>query len=83
MRLGKDLRGLLRVGSRRGYQSVPTRPGRRARRGRYLAAGAMAPAGTPERRFALELVREEIRAGTYVSGWRLSAALDRLLAAML
>jgi hypothetical protein len=85
MRLARELRSLLRLGRRRGYRPLPARPGRRSdsSRGQYLAAGGVISGAAGARRFALELVRSEIRAGTYLSEWRLQAALDRLIAGML
>jgi hypothetical protein len=83
MRLARHLRSLLSPGPRRGWRPLPLRPARRsAAHGHYLAAGGVISGPRGARQFALDLVRSEIRSGSYVTDWRLGAALDRLIAGM-
>jgi hypothetical protein len=85
MRIERRLREALRL-SRigRGYQPSALRPGqpwKSARRTRLPAGGVIV--GPPgERTRAIELVRSEIAAGSYVTESRLAAALERLIASL-
>ena len=82
MRVARDLRSVLRIKRRRGYYRTPLRTGRARRAGgrHYPTAGGVIVGPRGARRWALSLVRSEIEAGSYVSEWRLNAALGRLLA---
>jgi hypothetical protein len=85
MRVVRDLRFVLRIRRRRGYFRTPIRPARRRPAGlqRHCTAGGILAAPRGARSFALNLVRSEMLAGTYVTPARLSAALNRLLATAL
>ena len=82
MRVARDLRSLLRIRRRRGYYRTPVRPGRRLplRLGLYYTVGGVLSGPRGARSWALGLVRREIDDGSYVSEWRLNAALGRLIA---
>ncbi len=84
MRAARDLRSVLRVKGRRGYYPVPRRPGRSrpTKLQRYYTVGGVVTGPRGARNWALNLVRREVEAGTYVSKWRLNAALDRMLASI-
>ena len=85
MRDVRDLRSVLRVKRRRGYYPLPRRPGRSrpTRLQRYYTVGGVVTGPRGAHNWALNLVRREIETGTYVSEWRLNAALDRMLATAL
>jgi hypothetical protein len=84
MRSCRNFRQILGFDCGRGWFRGPARPGQRAvRRGHYLAAGGILSGPPGARSFALQLVRREVLAGSYVTSWRLDNALDRLLAAAL
>jgi hypothetical protein len=84
MRVARDLRLLLRIRKRRGYYRKPVPPRRRlpSPLTRYYTVGGVINAPRGSRSWALRLVRREIEEGTYLSDWRLNAALDRLLASL-
>lgn len=85
MRVTRSFRSILRIKRRRGYYRTPGRPGRfrPARAQRYLPVGGIIVGPPGARRWALGLVRREVKAGSYVTDWRLSAALDRMLARLM
>ena len=82
MRVARDFRTALRIKKRRGYYRMPVQPGRFRPTGlqRYYTVGGVISGPRGARIWALNLVRREIKEGTYLSEWRLNAALDRLLA---
>ncbi len=82
MRVARNLRSALCIKQRRGYFRRAIRPGqlRPARMGRYFTVGGILNGPRGARNWALNLVRQEIADGTYVSKWRLDAGLDRMLA---
>ncbi len=84
MRIIRDLRSVLRIKRRRGYYRTPLRPDRfRPHKfPRRLTTGGIVIGPRGSRRLALNLVNQEVRAGAYVTPWRLNAALDRLVASV-
>jgi len=82
MRVARNHRSVLSIRQRRGFFRRALRPGRLrpARVGRYFTVGGVLNGPRGARNWALNLVRQEIRDGTYLSRWRLDAALDRMLA---
>jgi len=84
MRPVRHLRTILRIRKRRGYYRIPARPRRLLETSmqRYIPVGGVMVGPPGARRWALGLVRHEVESDSYVTDWRLAAALDRLLASM-
>ncbi|MHC4916148.1 MAG: hypothetical protein ACYTGB_11730 [Planctomycetota bacterium] len=82
MRVIRDLRSVLRIRRRRGYYRTPVRPDRfrPLKLPRYFTTGGVITGPRGSRRLALNLINQEVRAGEYITPWRLNAALDRLIA---
>ena len=85
MRTARNSSSLLRTKRRRGFFRLALRPGRLlpSPLTRYYTVGGVLSGPPGARRWAMNLVRREIADGTYLSDWRLNAALDRMIANVL
>jgi len=85
MRVARKLRAALRLSRiARGYQPMAARPGRpwKSARGARAPAGGVIVGPFGARQRAVDLVRSEIAAGSYLTDGRLAAALERLIASL-